>query len=596
MTRTCSLPLSLLAVMLLFATAPAGAKDLPTVEIQQLIEQLGSQEYVARQRAERELLRLGSEAFDALTAAEQHPDLEVAARARYLARRITIDWVRENDPAEVKRIMSGYDDSDDDARLGRVEQLLALPEGHGIDALVRIVRFEKSPLLSKQAAVAWLDSDKTDPQYWRRHQERIDRSLGGTRRVAGQWIRAQLKAGQTPEESLAEWNRLIEAEQQELAAAPSDANRELVLALMRRKVALLKQLGKNDDAVATMIEMIDLEDGDSEALVELVDWLVKQQAWTVIDEVAARFDKQFSSDRSLLYLLAEARDAQGAEAKAQELAEQAFQLDPDEPGSHLRAAIYLQKRGRFDWAEREYRHVIALGPATSRSTIFTKVWLSEMLHDQADDRAASEVLKELTDAMDHDATVVQGLQRIGRDPAAVRSRMEFFFAEHARSQGEFVKQKEHLDRAIEHDPADADVLIAMYHLPNTSDEYQAHTRELIERAAGQYEELVEEFPDDSTGYNQYAWLIGNTEGDLDKAIRYSHRSLEIKPNTAGYLDTLAHAYYTKGDYANAVRYQQQAVDLDPHVGLIRRPLEKFKAALASEGGGRKAEGGENAAE
>ncbi|MCA9210287.1 MAG: tetratricopeptide repeat protein, partial [Planctomycetales bacterium] len=61
-----------------------------------------------------------------------------------------------------------------------------------------------------------------------------------------------------------------------------------------------------------------------------------------------------------------------------------------------------------------------------------------------------------------------------------------------------------------------------------------------------------------------------------------HKSLELVPDTAGYLDTLGRCYYAKGDYANAVKYQTQAVRLDPHTQQIRRQLELFEKALAGK--------------
>jgi tetratricopeptide (TPR) repeat protein len=353
-------------------------------------------------------------------------------------------------------------------------------------------------------------------------------------------------------------------------------------------------MGRKDEAVAAMLAMIDLEDGGTEELTELVDWLVEQKAWSVIDQVAKRFDAQFRNDWSLLYLLAEARQAQGKTDEARELAERAFQLGGEEPTRHWRAAAYLQQRGQYAWAEAEYRKVIEIGPRGSRPALYAARWLAEMLHDQGADQKAGEALKEIADLMERDPAIVQAVQRINLAPEELRARMEYFFAEAAARQKDFAKQKEHLDRAVAQAPTDADVLIAMYHLPGASDEYRAKTKKLIANAAAEFEQQIENAPDDASGYNQYAWLIGNTEGDLDKAIRYSHRSLELMPNTAGYLDTLGHAYYTKGDYENAVRYQQQAADLDPHAGLITRPLKKFKAALEKQreqSGSRKAKSG-----
>ena len=83
-------------------------------------------------------------------------------------------------------------------------------------------------------------------------------------------------------------------------------------------------------------------------------------------------------------------------------------------------------------------------------------------------------------------------------------------------------------------------------------------------------------------YNQYAWLVGNTTGDYETALRYSHRSLELRPGTAGYLDTLGRCYYAKQDYVNAEKYQLQAVRRDPHSGAVQRQLELFQRTLQKQ--------------
>ena len=80
--------------------------------------------------------------------------------------------------------------------------------------------------------------------------------------------------------------------------------------------------------------------------------------------------------------------------------------------------------------------------------------------------------------------------------------------------------------------------------------------------------------------NQLAWLVSNTTGDFDEALRCSHRSLELAPDTAGFLDTLGRCYYAKGDYENAVKHQTRAAELEPHSGQIRRQLELFKKTLS----------------
>ena len=63
---------------------PAAAeKDEATSDrIAKLIEQLGSEDFGAREKAQSELARAGLEAYDALHAAQGHHDPEIALRAR----------------------------------------------------------------------------------------------------------------------------------------------------------------------------------------------------------------------------------------------------------------------------------------------------------------------------------------------------------------------------------------------------------------------------------------------------------------------------------------------------------------------------------
>ena len=99
-------------------------------------------------------------------------------------------------------------------------------------------------------------------------------------------------------------------------------------------------------------------------------------------------------------------------------------------------------------------------------------------------------------------------------------------------------------------------------------------------AVDEFRKQIKDAPDYPTGYNQLAWLVSNTDGDYDEALRCSLKSLELLPNTAGYLDTLGRCYYVKGDLDNAVKTQAQAVRLEPYSGQIKRQLDFFKAAAA----------------
>ena len=171
--------------------------------------------------------------------------------------------------------------------------------------------------------------------------------------------------------------------------------------------------------------------------------------------------------------------------------------------------------------------------------------------------------------------------------------MHFFYAMHFAAEKNQAKEIEHLDEGVKADPTDADVLIAMYRATPPSDEWRQMAIHHIETATGFFRDQIRELDrlhaesrSESerewatyrlaTMHNQFAWLVGNTTGDYDAAIRSSHTSLELRPNAAGYLDTLGRCYFAKGDFENAMKYQRQAVELDPHSLQIKRQLDFFE--------------------
>jgi tetratricopeptide (TPR) repeat protein len=202
--------------------------------------------------------------------------------------------------------------------------------------------------------------------------------------------------------------------------------------------------------------------------------------------------------------------------------------------------------------------------------------MAEMLHDQMQDLDAATTLEKIVKLIDaHKLTQ----ERLGRDPKEIRSRACYFFACHWEANHDAAKQRAYLDKGLEADPEDVDVLIACYRLPGQSAAFHAKIADLIKKAASVLHDQIEEDAESASACNQYAWLIGNTEGDLDEALRCSQKSLELQPDEGAYLDTLGHVYFGKGDFANAVKYQAKAVESAPHSPLIRRELDRFKKKL-----------------
>ena len=193
-------------------------------------------------------------------------------------------------------------------------------------------------------------------------------------------------------------------------------------------------------------------------------------------------------------------------------------------------------------------------------------------------KAMRDSVAALTDQFgDLGAVSEESFERIANAGDMIRA--TFAQLQRAQAEGDVARQEEHLKTAIEFDPADADVLIAMHRLAGKDEAWRKQTSDLIKSAAEEFRKQIKESPEYPTAYNQLAWLISNSEGDYDEALRCSLKSLELLPNTAGYLDTLGRAYYAKGDLENAAKTQARAVRLEPFSGQIKRQHDFFARAL-----------------
>jgi tetratricopeptide (TPR) repeat protein len=572
----------------------SGRVDEPSQQeqIAKLIQNLGDKDYFVRQRAQNELARMGFEAFDALTAATSDDDLEIASRAKYLLRLMRVQWTEKGDSTDVQTLLKDYELQSDESRRARMRALALLPEGNGILALCRLVRFEKSEALSKTAAIELLRSPSgAEPPQGERAQA-IRKLFAKSSRPAAAWIMAWLKFAQDPQGALEQWNKLIEAEAALLQRAPGETDAEIIGGLIRYQILWQKKLGLNEQAIGSMRRLLDLEKGDSRTLLELLGWLVEQKAWKVIDEMAVRFAPRFDAEPILLYTLAQAQKAQGDPEKAEETAQRAFRLNAgsEEPKliNRYAVAIRLQSQGLMDWAKREYQFVIDNGRTNDLVTVRACIRLSELYHDQGADLAAAMVLEEMFKKSG--ANFPNNPEIVGFTAMQLRAWMYYYQACRWAASGEQDKQRECLDKALAADAENVDVLIACYRLPKQTPEERKRIAELVRKAADDLHAEIAVEPDDASLYNQYAWLVGNTEGNLDEALKYSQKSLELLPDNPAFYDTMARVYYAKGDYDNAVKNQQRAAELEPHSGLIAKQLELFKKAREEQKKGDRQEG------
>ncbi len=577
--------------LLIAVSATAADQSRPAdPQLGKLIKQLGDQQFAVRSRAQEQLMKLGFSAFDALVEAEQHDDPEVAMQARYLVRRIRSGWTSEADPRQIREIMKDYEAHSDEERLVKIRRLGELPEDVALKWLCRLVRFEKSLELSKWAALEIMGHPPADEAGWTRRGDVVRQQLAGSQRPAARWLEVYLAARVNPAGALQAWSELADAEQDTLARLPQESDSQIVLALLKREVQMLDDLGRQAETEDVIRQMIQVERGDSQTLGELIHWLVARKAWNMVDLVAERFSASFDVDAVLMYTLAEARLAQGNQALADQAAERALAIHGDSQQEHVLLASRLGDRGLARWADREWEHAIKLGPAGNQWDIMARKLLANSLHDQQNDADAARLIEELLAAAEKDASIMQRVrtaqqQQFDSSIDSLRSDAYFYQSCQAAHDGDGERQRAQLDKSLTHNRANIEALIELYKITKGDakrrGEIAAWSKEFIEMCRSR----IDDDPENPTFYNQIAWLVANTEGNQEEAIELSKKSVELAKiqgdsltRLGGLYDTLAHCYYAKGDYAAAVATQEEAARLDPHTRSIRRALDQFRAA------------------
>ncbi len=102
--------------------------------------------------------------------------------------------------------------------------------------------------------------------------------------------------------------------------------------------------------------------------------------------------------------------------------------------------------------------------------------------------------------------------------------------------------------------------------------------------AESYSNQIDESPEDPSKYNQWAWLVSNTEETSRSGEALSLHSLELSPNEPSYLDTLGRCYFlSAGDVENAIKSQQKAVEpaaVPDHASATRGIRESEEVTMA----------------
>jgi formylglycine-generating enzyme required for sulfatase activity/Tfp pilus assembly protein PilF len=100
---------------------------------------------------------------------------------------------------------------------------------------------------------------------------------------------------------------------------------------------------------------------------------------------------------------------------------------------------------------------------------------------------------------------------------------------------------------------------------------------LYEKRIAAFRLQVTEDPGNANLCNAFAWFLTERHKYLDEALPLARRAVEMEPDNAACIDTLAEILFQKGQVTEAVALEKQAFELEPKHEHYAKQLKKFEA-------------------
>jgi formylglycine-generating enzyme required for sulfatase activity/Tfp pilus assembly protein PilF len=306
-------------------------------------------------------------------------------------------------------------------------------------------------------------------------------------------------------------------------------------------------------------------------------------------------------------------------------------VEPEEPRDVMDLLVYLDdytEAAELFWELRQYdrvrqcaERILKLNPRS----VAGNYWWAACLDTQGDTRGALEAMKVVyyqnpkyrylqRDLMDHLQVLEKGpkdfahcltqisgvlasapqgplhaaaASTLGPPPPRKMDRrflqVPRFFQEArvALADKDYEAAEESLKKVLAFDPENAlahEQLGLICEATGRADEAAEHYRKRIDA----YRAELKEDPGNADLCNSFAWFLAERHLYLDEALALARRAVELEPDNAACVDTLAELVFQNGQVAEAVRLEKQAIELDGKQEEYPKRLKKFEEMLQSK--------------
>lgn len=533
-------------------------------DIEWQIKNLGSDSRVLRDLAAEKLARHGVAAREALVAALASPQRQTAELAgRLLAQ---LPWTDPHDPPGTAEVLRHYGEMNAVERQQVGYRLTALPIEKSAPVLIRLVSFEPSE------AVAWTHALRLRPWISKCRNQIL------TARLPPRPATWRLLAWAQPDRATERMEQAWAAARERVKAG---GGREAgaVCGLVARDLTALYRAEKRWADVERCWRQLADETGSADAALELMALAIERGRPKQAEAEWKHYGPLLAGDGRALHLAARALAADGDAAGAEAVAATALSLHPNNGRAHLTVGLYLVGRGMLEAAEKEFVRAVELSSSDHETQLRARFRLADVYGHRGNTAKETEQLETVLHLFEALQQIGRGAEPFTEEIKDLRCRLLLLQAKSHEKAGDDAARERSLREALKLWPHHPDVLIALNGLLRKRGG-AAEAGTLVEAAAKYYRERIAEQPDEANHYNNLAWLLANTDRELDEALHSSQKSLELSPDNAAYLDTLAEVHLRMGRPARAVEFARQATEQEPESLDLAERLKRFEQEAA----------------
>jgi Tfp pilus assembly protein PilF len=313
-------------------------------------------------------------------------------------------------------------------------------------------------------------------------------------------------------------------------------------------------------------------EGSDAAHLRLGDLAAAEKRWK---EAAGHYRKAWEKDRGQalpLYLRGWALAQAGDAKEGQRWMDLAVLQPLGSEDTRYTLAQGLTDRLISEAAGREWERLDRLAtPASSYADATARELALKALAEKAPARAAAYARRELLHSLVGDGGIYT---YEGQLSLFLQERQ--YAARGLLAAGKLDDARKEIHAALAVHPGSIDLAIGL--VPElTKAGHKKDADELYERVVAVHEGLCKQYPDSPWSRNNTAWLCVRCRRDLDAALAHAQKAVQLEPDNAAYLDTLAEVHFQKGDKAKALELIKKCVELDAEYTYFRAQKKRIEA-------------------